>query len=138
LKFFFCYGLTWDDVFDWHDWNFTPLPSTTRYASGTMSPKGERLTPPETKVALLWTITIAITRSAPFPHRPRMGIWEGRGDRSLPFLISYHSLRSGTMSPFSFSFLLLFNIIKTKLRGFLGVLFIPLQARLDIQSCSAR
>lgn len=37
-----------------------------------------------------WTIPIAITRSALFPHRPRSGIWEGRGDRShahlLPFL----------------------------------------------------
>lgn len=66
----------------------TPLPSTARYASGTMSPKGEKLMPPQTKVALLRKITTAITRSAPFPHRPRMGIWEGRGDRLNPILIS--------------------------------------------------
>jgi hypothetical protein len=35
-----------------------------------------------TKVALLWKVNKLITQQAPFPHRPRSGIWEGRGDRS--------------------------------------------------------
>jgi len=39
-----------------------------------VSPKGEKLIPPETNVALLWTITTAITRPAPFPFGKGGGI----------------------------------------------------------------
>jgi hypothetical protein len=71
LKFFFCDGLTWDDVFDWHDWNFTALKPLSRLPLATLRvrcpPRWEKLIPPETKVALLWTITTAIAQPAPFP-----------------------------------------------------------------------
>jgi hypothetical protein len=60
LKLFFRDGLTWDDVFDWHGGIVQENPSP-------VSPKGEKLIPPETKIVLLWTITLAITRPAPFP-----------------------------------------------------------------------
>jgi hypothetical protein len=39
-----------------------------------VSPKGEKLMPPETKVALLWTITTVITQQAPFPFGKGGGI----------------------------------------------------------------
>jgi hypothetical protein len=62
LKFFFCDGLTWDDVFDWHG----GIVMRNRETPSPVSPKGEKLIPPETKVALLWTITTAILISSPF------------------------------------------------------------------------
>lgn len=54
---------------------------------------------PETNVALLRKITAAITRPAPFPHRPRSGIWEGRGDRFLPSLLR-NLFPNGATHPF--------------------------------------
>jgi len=39
---------------------------------------GERLKPPETKIALPWKITTAITRPAPFPPFDRLRAGLGR------------------------------------------------------------
>ena len=58
LEFFFGDGLTWDDIFDWHNLLILPL---------SRLPQGGEANAPQTKVNLPQKITTTITRPAPFP-----------------------------------------------------------------------